>query len=334
MLGLRLGAHALVDDQAFEIELGDGREDQEVVVLARIDHLEDGPLPVEEPEHRVDLVRDLRQALEQLLLVHLEDAGEGRELFEQAAPLVESTHALHQQALHRARDGRRVRAHLAELEIEVALAPDQEAIHGRLAGLVAELGVAELSFFEEDRPATIARRQVQHAALAADVDRLQQIDQAHVRQRAREARRRQRVPMLQALALSALQLEVHARDDLLDVDRLGEVVLDAELEAADLALDRAIAGQEHEGDVRPIGVFAQMLDQREAVDLGQPSVRDDHVGRRQLHHRQRTFAVTARCDTITGLTEAYREDSETSLVRIYQEEVLLGQAVVPRGGTV
>ena len=63
--------------------------------------------------------------------------------------------------------------------------------------------------------------------------------------------RRARCARGDALARAPREEQVHARDELADEDRLGEVVLDAELEAADLVLDRLLAREEDDRDRSP-----------------------------------------------------------------------------------
>ena len=70
---------------------------------------------------------------------------------------------------------------------------------------------------------------------------------------------------------------------LLDLERLGDVVVRAELDRADRGLDRAERGDHH--DVRRLGQRHHAADQVEAVHLGHPQVGDDQVepvGAREL----------------------------------------------------
>ncbi len=210
---------------------------------------------------------------------------------------------------------------------ERALVPHQEAIDGRLARERAELGVHDAAVLKVDRAALLARREVHYTGLAADVDGLQEVDEPHVGEGATEARLGRDVAQLQALALLALQLEVHAGDDLFDVDRLGEVVLDAELQAPDLALDRAVARQEHEGDAAPVVVLPELLHQLEAVHAGQARVGEDQVGRRKLDHLDRLFGVATGSDRVASLTKAHLEDPQATRVGIDEQQVLFRHGV-------
>src|SRR4051812_44882889 len=83
------------------------------------------------------------------LAVVVEDGGERRERFEEAAPLVDAAHALHEQALGRRLDDVRA-VDLAELDLEVALVPDERAVDRLLPHQLAEGGVDHLAVAEED----------------------------------------------------------------------------------------------------------------------------------------------------------------------------------------
>ena len=106
-------------------------------------------LPSNKPQDAVELVGDLVQALEQLLVIDLEDRLERRQLLEQASPLVDAAHALHQEALRRRGDDV-LAGDRAELDLERAGVPDQRAIDRLFAAEAAELGVDDLAVAEVD----------------------------------------------------------------------------------------------------------------------------------------------------------------------------------------
>ena len=305
-----------VEDQPLEVELRDRRQRRQIVSARHVDDGEERALAVEVPEHVVDLVGDLREPLDELPLIDLEDAVERRELLEHPPPLVEPPHPLHEDALRREVDAL-VAPHRAKVDLEGAVVEDERAIHGALTDDAAHLGVDDLAFAEEDLAARAPALEVQHAALAGDVDRLEQIDEPHVRERAAEARLRERV--LQALALLPLQHQVHAGDDLFDVDRLGEVVLDAELQPADLALDRGIARQEDERDRREVRALLDPLDEREPIPAGQARVRQDQVGQRQRHHVERALRVGRGRDAVARFAQADLEHAQAPGVGIDEQ---------------
>ena len=101
-----------------------------------------------------------------------------------------------------------------------------------------------------------------------------------VRALSRQARR-------DALLRAAREEQVHARDQLAHEDGLGEVVLDAELEAADLVLDRLLAREEHDRDRGPLGLLLEPAHQRVAIERGKAGVGEDQIGRRVLDLRER-----------------------------------------------
>ncbi len=266
-----------VDDQALEVELGDRREGREVVLVDGVHDLHEGALPVEVLEDPVDLVGDLGESLDQLVIVDLEDRLERRQLLEHPPPLVDSPHALHEQALRGHFDGASVLGDRAELEIEGAVVPHQEAVDRLLTLEPTQLGVDERAVEKVDRALLLGVLEREHARFPADVDGLQEIDEPHLRERTCEAGLAL-ATSLEPAALEALEHQVHPGDDLFDVDGLGEVILDPQLQPADLALHRALARQEHEGDVLPVGVLAQLLHQGEAIARGQAGVRQDQIG--------------------------------------------------------
>ncbi len=114
---------------------------------------------------------------------------------------------------------------------------------------VDDLPVAEVDVRLLRRPA-----QVNDAALARDLERLQEVDHRHVLRRSREAgppRQGLRRGGRDVLLRTPREEEVDSGDELANEDGLREVVLDAELEPANLVLDRLLARQEDDGDRLP-----------------------------------------------------------------------------------
>ncbi len=62
---------------------------------------------------------------------------------------------------------------------------------------------------------------------------------------------------------------------MLELDRLGQVVVDAFAQGVDRVRKAGIGGQHQ--DPRPVGAFGHGFDQLEAVAVGQLVVEDDHV---------------------------------------------------------
>ncbi len=270
----------------------------------------------------VDLVRDLGEPVQELVGLDLEDRLERRELLEHPPPLVDSPHAFHEQSLRARLDGLLGGLHGAELEVELTLVPHQESVDRAIALQVAALRVDQAPVEEVDRTAAVTVGELEHTGLPADVDRLEQVDQTHLRKRAAEAGLGE-APPLQAPTLVTLEHQVHARDDLFDVDRLGEVVLDAQLEAADLALHRAVARQEDERDLGVLRALTELLDEAEAIELRQSSVAEDQVRLAELDHLEGRLRILAARDRVPGLAQTDLQHPQASRVGIDEEEVLL-----------
>src|SRR5262249_30679731 len=104
-----------------------------------------------------------------------------------------------------------------------------------------ELRVDDLAVAEEDRRAAALACEVDDARFPTDLDGLNEIDHRHVGELPGELGLRLAL-LRQRRALLLLKQDLHARDDLLDVDRRVQVLLDAELEPTDLVLDGLGAG--------------------------------------------------------------------------------------------
>jgi hypothetical protein len=166
------------------------------------------------------------------------------------------------------------------------------------------------------------------ARLAADLERLDQIHHAHVRQAAGEAALG-RLPLFDPLLLRLLEDHLHAGDDLFDVDGLRQVVVATELQAAHLELDRLLVGEEDEGDVLEALVRLERLAQLEAVHLRHLRVGQHEIRRADLHLLDRVLAVNGRRHGEAGLLEADLHHAKALRVTIDQEQVLLGHVRLP-----
>ena len=204
---------------------------------------------------------------------------ERRQLLEQARPLVEAAHALHQQAL-RARRDHLAAAHGAEHDLELALAPGQQAIDRVLALQRAGLGVDHLAVAEVDRRLCGWRSPTNWITPDLRLTSIVWITSTTGMSATRPANRIAVLALVEVRALPLLQQDVDPRDDLFDVDRLGQVVVDAELEAADLVLDRGLGGEEHERDLGPVGRRRARGDAaRSRRGRSELRLRDDEIGR-------------------------------------------------------
>ena len=169
---------------------------------------------------------------------------------------------------------------------------------------------------------------VKDAALPRYLERLQKVDDGHVLDRTLEfGSTRLRLARRDALLRAPREKEVHARDELAHEDRLGEVVLDAELEPADLVFDRFLARQKDDRDRGPFRTLFEPPDERIAVHAGQLGVGEDEIGRRELDLAEGIHAVSSRGDAVAGFLEADFEDPHTARVGVHQQELLLRQRV-------
>ncbi len=312
------------DENALEVELRHRPERRQVFERRLVDHVLDGTPPVEEPQDLVHLVRDLVKSLRNLVHVHVELRGQRGKLLEQPRPLVHAPHPLHQQPLggdaHVVDDVDR-----PELDREVAFVPDEGSIDGLSPLQPAERGVNDLPVAKRDDRLVTAVGDVEDAALARDLEGLEQVHHAHVQDGSGEAGAPRRgLPGGDALLGPAVQEHVDAGNEFSDEDRLGEVVLDAELEAPHLVLHGLAAGEENHGNGGPFGLLLHSLDQSEAVEPGETCVREHEVGCRELDFLQSIEPVFGRGDRVARLLQADFEDRAGVGVLIDEEKLELG----------
>ena len=98
----------------------------------------------------------------------------------------------------------------------------------------------------------------------------------------------------------------HARDQLLDAEGLGDVVVAAESEPADLVLGRVASGEEQDRQVPPAG--GEPPGHLEAVEVGQHHVEDQHVGPELLRPVQRLPAGTGGRDVEARVAQRHRHE--------------------------
>jgi hypothetical protein len=135
---------------------------------------------------------------------------------------------------------------------------------------------------------------------------------------------------IEELSLLLLKQDVDPRDDLFDVDRLGEVVVDAELEAFDLVFNRRLGGEEDERNLGPVGHAAQTTTQLETVEVaGELRLGDDEVRSVRLELVECVGDGDGRRDAEARLAQRHLEHSQTASVPIDQEQALLRHAEQP-----
>ena len=94
----------------------------------------------------------------------------------------------------------------------------------------------------------------------------------------------------------AAQQRAQAREQLLALERLDEVVVGAGVEPLDARLERVARGQHQDRDV--LAVRAQPLGDLDAVEPGQPEVEHQQVGQEGVVGVQRRDAVTGELDLV------------------------------------
>ncbi len=70
----------------------------------------------------------------------------------------------------------------------------------------------------------------------------------------------------------------HPQDELVDVERLAEVIIRADLEAGDLVLRLDFGGQEEDRDLGELRIGAHGFADLVAVHIGHDDIQDDQVG--------------------------------------------------------
>ena len=100
----------------------------------------------------------------------------------------------------------------------------------------------------------------------------------------------------------AAQDGLDARDDLVEAERLGDVVVAADGEAGDLVLGVVLGGEEQ--DRRGVAGGAQPLGDAESVHVGQHHVEDDEVGLLLEHGGDGLGAVPDRAHGEAGEAQA------------------------------
>ena len=92
-------------------------------------------------------------------------------------------------------------------------------------------------------------------------------------------------------------------DHLLGLNRLGDVIGRAELEAGDLVGNFAQRRQEHDDRVARVGIALQRTAYFEAVELGHHHIEQDEIGMHPARNVERRAAVLRREQAITAALE-------------------------------
>ena len=317
----------------FEIQVHDLSQGLHVIAPVIAKDLFDSSLPVDQSYHLVLSVRHVPKPLAQHLWIDLEHRVERRKLLGQPTPFVEPTHPFHQERLRRAMHGALTQAHAPELEVERAITPKQVPIDCVLADQFFDRGVDHGTRIKGDHSRLpIGRHEGEDPRLPAHVDRLQQIDHAHLREGPAKPRPRVAALVCKPGASLPRELDSDASNHLANVNRLGEVVFDAELEPANLAFDRPIARQKHERDMGPLRFLSQLLDELEAVQVAEGRVGEDQIRPVGVQDLQGLPHAGTPGHVVARVPEAHLEHSETTGVGIDDEEILLGHCTLLSAG--
>ena len=236
-------------------------------------------------------------------MIELEGRVEGWQLLDEATPFVGAAHPLHHE------DGRGLLDDLfaldgPEVDLEVRFVPDEHPVDGLFAAERADLGIDRPAPLEPHVSELASALEGDRAALLRDLERLKEVDDGHVLDRAGEASLECRGHALvrECLLRAAREHDIDAREQLADEDGLREVVLDPELEPADLVLDRALGCEEDDRDGGPLAALAQTTNERVAVHLRQLRIGDDQVRGLVFDHLERGGAVGRTGDVVASLS--------------------------------
>ena len=316
----RLGVGVV--DQSIEIELENRAQRLEVVHLRLVDDLHDAPFAVEQAENLVDLIGDLGELLGELVVVHLEAGFERRQALEELAPLVDAPHSFHEESLGTALD-LLVSPHGSKLEGEVPEGPRQETVHRFLSLERPEVRIDDLPVTEEDLPRVGFLRQMQNPGFPTEINSLQQVDDGHVLEGAREGRSRVR-STLEVVSRLALQEHPDAGDDFLDENRLRQEVVDAELETSNLVFDGGSATQKNERDGSPFGFGLHLFGKRVSVYFRHIRVGNDQIRRFGLYLGEGIDAIHGGGHVVARFAQAHLEHAQAPGVVVHDEQSLLG----------
>ena len=160
--------------------------------------------------------------------------------------------------------------HIDHLPVELQLPADPQGVVGHAHRMAARVGILLL---EEMHQGLEALERELFDAVRLLLDALLELVVVH--------------PVLENETALVERLH-HARSHLVQVERLGDVVEGAELEAGDRALDLGDRRHDDDGGVRPAG--EDLAQQRDAVHLRHPQVGDDERHGLRVHLLERLGA--------------------------------------------
>ena len=121
-----------------------------------------------------------------------------------------------------------------------------------------------------------------------------------------------------------LEQRAHARLDLQDLERLGEVVVRPQLEAPCLVLDVVERAQEHDRDLLGGGIRAQPPTHLVAVDPGHHDVQQQQVRRVPLYRAQGRFAIQGDAQLVVP-AQGLHQHVHVGLGVVHDQHPALGQ---------
>ena len=128
--------------------------------------------------------------------------------------------------------------------------------------------------------------------------------------------------VLVGVAAGAAQHGADAGDDLLEAERLGDVVVAADGEALDLVVDRVARRDEDDGQLTAL--LAQPAGHGEAVHVGEHDVEDAEVGLVVAGDLERLGAARGGGDVEPGVAQGRREELTDVGLVLDDEESGLG----------
>ena len=112
-----------------------------------------------------------------------------------------------------------------------------------------------------------------------------------------------------------------AEVELLEAERLGDVVVGAEAKAADAIVLGGKRGEEDDREHRELGVGAEQAYERPAVELGHHHVGDEQIGRAGEGALVGILAVDGGLDAVAPLLEHGRDHAQDPGVVVSHEDV-------------
>ena len=233
--------------------------------------------------------------------------GQVRDDGADAAPLVHATHPLHEQALVGLFDGP-APFHGLELHHEAPFGPAEQGIDGVLAPGIPILRVDDFTLAEVNGAAPIPfAGELSYPRLAPHLHGLDEIHHGHIGQVPLESCLS--FPVREDLALLLLQHHLDPDHQLLDEYRLGQVLLNAQLQATDLLLECFLLGEEDEGEPLPAGVILEPLTELIAINSRQPGVGDDQRRAPIYYAVQSVLAALGGDHGVARLAQAHLKDA-------------------------